>query len=221
MSNKLKNDNEIVLSYHDSLLRKSDVKLLQGPYWINDTIIGFYFEYLEKKYSSLGSKESLFISPELTQLLKLTEASSYEILLDPIDAKSSSFIFFPLNNCDSRESAGGSHWSLLIYSHPEKTCYHFDSSKGLNAAVAKSFAKSILTFFCGKGSGNYSEMNNPQQDNGYDCGLYVLCIADLIVDHAIAQRNVKSCSLDKLKLIVNGKRKEILELIDNLRNKIS
>ena len=35
---------EIALSYHDSLLRESDLSLLHGANWINDKIIGFYFE---------------------------------------------------------------------------------------------------------------------------------------------------------------------------------
>ena len=35
---------EIVLSFHDSLLRRSDVALLQDCAWLNDRIIGFYFE---------------------------------------------------------------------------------------------------------------------------------------------------------------------------------
>jgi sentrin-specific protease 8 len=34
----------IVLSYHNSLLRKSDVALLEEPNWLNDKVIGFYFE---------------------------------------------------------------------------------------------------------------------------------------------------------------------------------
>lgn len=33
-----------VLSYHDSLLRQSDVSLLDAPNWLNDKIIAFYFE---------------------------------------------------------------------------------------------------------------------------------------------------------------------------------
>ena len=33
-----------VLSFHDSLLRQSDVALLDGTNWLNDKIIGFYFE---------------------------------------------------------------------------------------------------------------------------------------------------------------------------------
>lgn len=35
---------EVVLSFHDSLLRRSDVVLLQDCGWLNDRLIGFYFE---------------------------------------------------------------------------------------------------------------------------------------------------------------------------------
>ncbi|PNI37527.1 SENP8 isoform 2, partial [Pan troglodytes] len=34
----------VVLSYMDSLLRQSDVSLLDPPSWLNDHIIGFAFE---------------------------------------------------------------------------------------------------------------------------------------------------------------------------------
>ena len=35
----------IVLSYHNSLLRQSDLALVDGPHWLNDKVIGFYFEW--------------------------------------------------------------------------------------------------------------------------------------------------------------------------------
>ena len=35
---------EVILSFHDSLLRRSDVELLRGRGWLNDRLIGFYFE---------------------------------------------------------------------------------------------------------------------------------------------------------------------------------
>ncbi|KAK4873936.1 hypothetical protein RN001_013296 [Aquatica leii] len=39
--------NPVILSFHESLLRLSDIDLLRGPCWLNDSIISFYFEYLE------------------------------------------------------------------------------------------------------------------------------------------------------------------------------
>lgn len=35
---------EVVLSFHDSLLRESDLSLLEEGRWLNDRLIGFVFE---------------------------------------------------------------------------------------------------------------------------------------------------------------------------------
>ena len=47
MNAKSKCDN-IVNSIGDAVVYESDVKLLEGPYWLSDRIIGYYFEYLHK-----------------------------------------------------------------------------------------------------------------------------------------------------------------------------
>ena len=48
MSGKNKRDN-VVCSMGDAVVRESDVRLLEGPHWLSDRIIGFYFEYLHKQ----------------------------------------------------------------------------------------------------------------------------------------------------------------------------
>ncbi len=60
----------IVLSFYDSIIRQSDVDILEGPHWLTDNLIGFYFEYL----SNVAYKDEtrlLFIGPEVTQCLKV------------------------------------------------------------------------------------------------------------------------------------------------------
>lgn len=57
-------DNPVVLNFHESLLRLSDVELLAGPCWLNDTVISFYFEYLEvRKFK--GNPVLLFVPPQV------------------------------------------------------------------------------------------------------------------------------------------------------------
>ena len=51
-----KSKDKIVSSIGDSIVRESDVKLLEGPYWLSDRIIGFYFEYLHKMVLEESSK---------------------------------------------------------------------------------------------------------------------------------------------------------------------
>ncbi|XP_011867158.1 PREDICTED: sentrin-specific protease 8-like [Vollenhovia emeryi] len=206
--------NNIVLSYHDYLLRASDVALLEKNDWLNDIIIGFYFEYLNQQYKD---SRLLFIGPEVAQLLKMQDSSQYNIFLDPIEATNYDFVFFPLNDCDSNE-AGGSHWSLLIYSHTEQMCYHFDSSGGINDFSATKLARKVTKYFLEKQERKYTEMKCPQQNNNYDCGLYVLCLADVISRHAIRNSKVNECDCSIVTKMVPTKRTDLLKLIYELKN---
>ncbi|XP_020624210.1 sentrin-specific protease 8-like [Orbicella faveolata] len=49
---------EIVLSFHDSLLRESDLSLLQEGRWLNDRLIGFVFEMMGRSVFILTAKGS-------------------------------------------------------------------------------------------------------------------------------------------------------------------
>jgi len=206
--------NDIVLSYHDYLLRTSDVTLLERNDWLNDIIIGFYFEYLNQQYSK---NRLLFIGPEVAQLLKMQDASQYNIFLDPIEAANYDFIFFPLNDCDSNE-AGGSHWSLFIYSRLKGMCYHFDSSSGINGFSAKKLARKVTKYFLEKQERRYIEMDCPQQNNNYDCGLYVLCLADIVSRHVIKNSKVSDCDCSVVPEMVSKKRSNLLKLIYDLKS---
>lgn len=136
----------VVLNFHETLLHRSDVQLLEGPHWLNDNIISFYFEYLEKVIFQ-DSRELLFVAPEVTQCIKMVGSSEIKTFLDPLGVESKKFVFFALNDNDSPDTAGGSHWSLLVYSRPEGCFYHMDSSSGSNHNVAWDFASHLMTFF--------------------------------------------------------------------------
>lgn len=213
--------NEIVLSYFDCLLRASDVELLQGSHWLNDVIIGFYFEYLDETFNKDGRRDFYFISPELTQLLKMTDPDQYIIFLDPFSISECKCILFPLNNCDRKDAAGGTHWSLLIFCKGDKTCYHFDSAKGYNASIASKFAENVMSCVLDKNEPNkrFVEVDSPQQNNGYDCGVYVLCLADIITNHILKNERVDGCNYDQIKELVHTKRTELLNLINDLKRK--
>lgn len=124
-------DNPVVLNFHESLLRVSDVELLRGPCWLNDTIISFFFEYLEiRKFKS--NPILLFVPPQVTQCIKITPVEEISIFLNPLESETRDFIFFALNDNEQTEVSGGTHWSLLVFSYPERKVFHFDSSLGSN-----------------------------------------------------------------------------------------
>lgn len=212
---------EIVLSYHDSLLRSSDVSLLRGPHWLNDAVIGFYYEYLTRKYGRDGDAQLLFVNPPLTQLLRMSDSRICGTLLDTVDAKSHHFVFFPVNNCNSRMNAGGTHWTLLVYSRANGTFYHYDPARGAAKDVAFNFATNLIKHFLGKETCSmerrYCEMWCPQQDNSYDCGLHVLCMTDVISRHVLRGSEIKDCDYGAVPEMVRHKRAQLLHLIETTK----
>ncbi|XP_070558412.1 sentrin-specific protease 8-like isoform X2 [Ptychodera flava] len=137
---------EIALSFHDSLLRLSDLRLLEGPRWLNDKIIGFAFEYLEREQFCDFSDDVCFISPEVTQFIKLSPASDLGIFLEPLNLHNKKFIFLAVNDNESCDSVGGSHWSLLVFDRNKGQFGHYDSAGHGNSRIASSLSNKLSTF---------------------------------------------------------------------------
>ncbi|XP_019625899.1 PREDICTED: sentrin-specific protease 8-like isoform X2 [Branchiostoma belcheri] len=190
---------DIVLSFHDSCLRNSDVRLLQPPNWLNDKILGFAFEYFERVQFEEFSSDVTFISPDVTQFIKYSQGDDLAPFLEPLELSCKKYIFLAVNDNSNIESTGGSHWSLLLYRRDVAEFQHYDSSHGSgNTAAAKLLVKRVQPFL-----------------GGYDCGVYVisntehLCRQLLQGDSSHIKETVTSAS-------VKQKRKQLQELIRSL-----
>ena len=136
---------KVVLSYGDSIIRESDMKLLNGPHWLNDRIITFYFEYLyEQEFQ--GCSKIAFISPEVSQFLKMAGRNEVEIFLEPLNLIEKELIVMAVNNSQDPDRPGGSHWSLLMYSCQAKQFFHFDSSGRMNSDSAQQLSNRIHAY---------------------------------------------------------------------------
>lgn len=204
--------NDIVLNFHDSLLRQSDLNLLMGPYWLNDQIISFYFEYLERIIFN-NENRLLFISPEVTQCIKIVPETEINIFLDPLKANEKLFIFFALNNNEA-DSVGGTHWSLLIFSRPENKFYHYDSMNSFNLLNCQHLIK-VLKKALNCVEADFENVKCLQQTNGYDCGIHVICNVDVVSNHAVKHLKVQGARQLK-NSIIKWKREEILDVIRDL-----
>jgi len=175
---------KVVLSYHDVCLYESDVILLQHGKWLNDIIIGFIYEYFEYEQFKMLTKDFGFISPELVQFIKLSNCNSdIRDQTSGLDLSSKELLFLPINDNVSYEHAGGMHWSLLVYERHRGIFHHFDSANQMNDKHARNTAEKIfnvLTGSCGKDIIFNSHLESPQQDNSYDCGVYIICITEII-----------------------------------------
>ena len=168
---------KILLNYNDSLLYESDLDLLSEGNWLNDRLIGFVYEYLEKEVytDECNETNSLFgfVNPSTVQYLKLCQSldEAKICFIDPLGLDRKRFVFFPLNNNAKSEQAGGSHWSLIVLDKVKSSIIHYDSI-GSNENTAIDFFKKYKSCFRIKTFSNSDKF--PQQTNSSDCGVYVL-----------------------------------------------
>ncbi|KAG8230428.1 hypothetical protein J437_LFUL015449 [Ladona fulva] len=214
-------DNPIVLSINDVVIRKSDVEILNGKNWINDSIISLCFDHFEKR-KFVGNPGYLFVSPEVTQCIKIVPKSDVHMFLDPLNAKEKDVIFFPLNDCMEIINPGGSHWSLLVYSKNDKAFFHYDSLVGRNLYQANDMAKKLLSYLgLAKTAppGNKAaalEMETLQQRNYFDCGIHVICNVEVIAEHMQNSKSLYGAGKVRPN-VVNGKRADLLRMIEELQ----
>jgi len=192
-----------VLSYGDCLLRTRDVALLKSPNWLNDALIGFAFEFLFNQLSHDLRSSVCMIAPEVTQFIKLSASGDeegglpLEIFLEPLKLEEKDFVFLAINDQDDSESAGGNHWSLLVFSRSNNAFVHFDSAS-YNRSDADRVAKKVAPFVKCSSSPRFVESSRAaKQRNGFDCGMFLIRHAEVILD-CIRTGN---CDLSNINLI--------------------
>ncbi|PWA98878.1 Peptidase C48, SUMO/Sentrin/Ubl1 [Artemisia annua] len=215
---------EIILRYNDSVIRQSDLVTLNGPKWLNDRIIEFYFSYLSSFYPS---KHILLVPPAITYwIMNCPDTNSLKDFLKPLNLPSKKLIIFPVNNNDDMSRAdGGNHWSLLAYEKTDNLFVHHDSLGDMNKSHAKCLYNTLVPYIgASYPIPSYFEYEcGPLQDNGYDCGLYVLATTKVICDwydsylkeighlwFSLVWEQVNTST-------VSGLRKEILEVIKSMK----
>ncbi|THG16258.1 hypothetical protein TEA_014705 [Camellia sinensis var. sinensis] len=136
---------EKILSYNDVVLRRSDLGILNGPYFLNDRIIDFYFSYLPSCYPS---EEILLVSPSIAfWIANCPDIESLKDFIEPLNLSSKKLVIFPVNNNDDvTETEGGNHWSLLVFEKNANIFMHHDSYGGLNAGHAKQLYRAIVGY---------------------------------------------------------------------------
>lgn len=210
---------DIVLSYHDSLIRQSDCKLLRGKEWINDNIIEFWFEYLSNDLFKEKKKNLLTIGPSVAQLIKMTSSTEEtEALLGSLELERKDLVLIPINNHSVTESAGGSHWSLLVLYVSSRKFEHYDSLMlSDNVCHSKQIAEKLNRLLRGN-TLDLVIMTCNQQIDGYNCGIHVICNASAVCKRYFLHdtRHVRDIATQD---VVKGCRAQLLLLIERLRGK--
>ncbi|CAB3234073.1 unnamed protein product [Arctia plantaginis] len=147
----------------------------------------------------------------------MVKTDEIHTFLNPLGISFKQFVFFPLNDNNTPDVAGGSHWSLLVYSKPENSFFHFDSSYVSNHNAAWEFASHLIPYLTKVGSINFADKDCSQQTNGYDCGIHVISNTERLAEYAHKNGLIGNSDMT-IKINPSAKRKEILSIINNLRH---
>lgn len=137
---------------NDAMVIQSDLNLLDAQGWINDAIIHFHSELLISQSNTKKKVKCCLLSPTIVLLL-----STYiDASLGPPDLLTADAVFIPINDSESTDSGGGSHWryirflidSLLVYNKRTQIFYYYDSLDSRNQErrareIAAAFVKII------------------------------------------------------------------------------
>lgn len=151
--------------------------------WLNDEDINNYLSYLSKKYAR---EDTIMIDPIISALLlhNPKEAGKH---LNCLKVKKKKFIILPVNDAD--EHGGGSHWSLLFFDGQNNLYWYFDSLNFFNQNKAEKLARNLCTYL-DKKEIHFGSVQCPQQNNSYDCGVFLLYFA-----HNICNKIKRSSSI--------------------------
>jgi sentrin-specific protease 8 len=96
------------------------------------------------------------------------------------------------DNLDVERAEGGSHWSLLVFhrrgqdGNSSDSFHHYDSAGAMNIRAAEALASAVGPCIGASHTAamavSHAPTSAPRQQNGYDCGLYVLAAANAILD---------------------------------------
>ncbi|KAK3004736.1 hypothetical protein RJ639_018217 [Escallonia herrerae] len=214
-----------VLEYRDTVLRSSDLDILRGPCYLNDQIIGFYFQYLA---SSFDCDDLLLVPPSLSFWLAHTQDLDNQSVASMNFSNKEVIIFSVNDNEDFGGHDDGSHWSLLVMtggaSSSTKPKSSSSSTRNNKKKKKEPTANKPKPSAASTAPPAFIESSStPHQTNGYDCGLYVIAIARIICQwHASNSKKKAENWFPALEKHVNASvqltlRDEVMKLIEDLR----
>lgn len=179
-------------TYGSVTMQPHDIRLLSGNFWLNDQCLSFYLEYLARKYPI---PRVILLEPSTSFLIALEDdPEDLKAGLNRLDLATPDLIFLPINDNTDPGATGGSHWTLLVLSKRSWTGYHYNSmgTGGNNLYQAHLIAQKLATVLDSPQIVEIREIElRPGQGNSYDCGVYVLGIAEILLQDLQNEQNMQ------------------------------
>ncbi len=171
------------------------IKTLRDNSWLNDEMVNFYMKMLNERENELVvkypiKKKSYFFNSFFVNRLVDNESGGY--CYDNVKrwTKKAGIenimeferIFFPVN-------VNNTHWTLaVVYLHAKRVLY-YDSMGGRGQRYVEGLLRWVVDEAAAKNKivVNKNEWSLergvcPQQENGYDCGVFTVVCADFLAD---------------------------------------
>eukprot|EP00924_Labyrinthula_sp_SR-Ha-C_P013726 snap_masked-scaffold_5-processed-gene-11.11-mRNA-1 protein AED:0.34 eAED:1.00 QI:0/-1/0/1/-1/1/1/0/214 len=209
---------DIILSLGNVVLYQKDIDLLKPGSWLNDSCIQFGFELLKRRYEEI---DVFFVDPGVVFMLSVLREK--EILGEENreireKIQERRLVLFPVVGGADVDKGGGVHWSLLVYEKATKKFFNLDSNRSFNYVQVEALVDKLSTFI---GKPRIENIKTPQQENSFDCGIFLLCFADILLEKYQEKKSVEIALTDgsfgvKVEKIVETKRKSLLKQVEKL-----
>jgi len=208
-----------VLTYGDHTLYETDLFLLSPGQWLNDRLMGFYFDVLEVD-TKAASVHYKFVNPDTVMMINFLKAADVKEDLASLALADGDLVVIPINNNSKVDKAGGSHWSLLVWRKSTKSFHSLDSMAPSNEAVALKVALKVAPLVNPSAAPSWTPSvmveATPRQKNSFDCGVYVLAITRLLTRKSFEQA-IRSLSQEITPTAITQFRVDFLSLIERLK----
>jgi sentrin-specific protease 1 len=194
--------------------------------WLSGKTINFYMQLLQsrenKHHNITGEKISKFMSIDLFEVLLAETYSHAQAQKHTKGLKiwETRNIFCPIN-------VNGNHWMLLVID-VERTTMHFYDSLASDIwryfRAAERWLADELTQGGGLDGWTFGSMQSPKQENGFDCGVFMLANANALGSGQLLNHTQADCTRlrDEIaKEIVLGKCRELRQSSRRLESELT
>lgn len=179
---------EMVRSQFGISITRDGFRRLQPGGWLDDNVMDFFFKLLERHFrTSDGGNKMLFFNTWFMHYLQdlrggFSHAATLGYTRD-VDLFECKLVFIPIN-------INNTHWTLAVIGVETKTIQYFDSLGSSGERYLEALQRYIIEEYAHKHPGGQLDWSawrlirgttrTPQQANGCDCGVFVLCTVYLM-----------------------------------------
>jgi len=181
-------DDDTVRDRFGISISRSVFRRLRPTGWLTDNVIDFFFKLLERRFTMTepGTKMLFFNTWFIYYLLRHRGGFSHEAVRSytrDVDLFECKQVYIPINVTNT-------HWTLAVIGVETKTIQYFDSLGGSGDVYLQALQRYVTEEYAHKHRGsqldwggwrlNLGSNRTPQQENGSDCGVFVLCTVYLM-----------------------------------------